>query len=257
MQAKNETNIKGIDVSHHNSLIDWKQVASDGVKYAFIKATEGTGFVDKKLRENATQAHENGIKVSYYHFAHPDMSPQAQANHFLTTIQGLPLDFPVVLDIETTKGLQASQITTFCLAFLTHIKARTDKTPILYTGASFAKTHLGKELVGFPLWVAHYNVDQPMKNNTWNRWAVFQYTDSGKVRGINGNVDMNWMEKEFWDIHMKEETTVDKMLANELILVLKTQWKVSDAMGMKEQAKYLGELADRVRVASGQEPQNK
>ncbi|QOS97882.1 glycoside hydrolase family 73 protein [Brevibacterium sp. JNUCC-42] len=54
----------------------------------------------------------------------------------------------------------------------------------------------------------------------------------------------------------KEETTVDKMLANELILVLKTQWKVSDAMGMKEQAKYLGELADRVRVASGQEPQN-
>ncbi|RAP25698.1 hypothetical protein C2W64_02410 [Brevibacillus laterosporus] len=42
------------------------------MKYAFIKATEGTGFVDKKLRENATQAHENGIKVSYYHFAHPD-----------------------------------------------------------------------------------------------------------------------------------------------------------------------------------------
>ncbi|MCR8937492.1 hypothetical protein O0555_09015 [Brevibacillus laterosporus] len=50
---------------------------------------------------------------------------------------------------------------------------------------------------------------------------------------------------------------MDRMLADEIILVLKTQWKVSDAMGMKEQAKYLGELADRVRVASGQEPQNK
>ncbi|AIG26605.1 hypothetical protein ABEP19_18415 [Brevibacillus laterosporus] len=50
---------------------------------------------------------------------------------------------------------------------------------------------------------------------------------------------------------------MDRMLANELILVLKTQWKVSDAMGMKEQAKYLGELTDRGRVASGQEPQNK
>ncbi|QDX92180.1 hypothetical protein EEL30_07225 [Brevibacillus laterosporus] len=96
-----------------------------------------------------------------------------------------------------------------------------------------------------------------MPNPTWNRWAVFQYSDCGKVAGIKGNVDMNWMEKDFWDIHMKEETTVDKMLANELILVLKTQWKVSDAMGMKDQAKYLGELADRVRIASGQEPQNK
>ncbi|TPG87867.1 hypothetical protein EEL32_10600 [Brevibacillus laterosporus] len=51
-----------------------------------------------------------------------------------------------MLDIETTKGLQAPQITAFCLAFLTYIKARTDKTPILYTGASFAKTHLGKAL---------------------------------------------------------------------------------------------------------------
>ncbi|RAP22346.1 hypothetical protein C2W64_03561 [Brevibacillus laterosporus] len=42
---------------------------------------------------------------------------------------------------------------------------------------------------------------------------------------------MNWMEIAFWDTHMKEKTTVDKMLADELILVLKTQWKVSDAMG--------------------------
>ncbi|MDN9010906.1 hypothetical protein [Brevibacillus laterosporus] len=50
---------------------------------------------------------------------------------------------------------------------------------------------------------------------------------------------------------------MDRMLADEIILVLKTQWKVSDAMGMKEQAKYLGKLADRVRAASEQEPQNK
>nr|WP_181460783.1 GH25 family lysozyme [Brevibacillus laterosporus] len=126
----------------------------------------------------------------------------------------------------------------------------------MYTGASFAKTNLGKALAGFLLWVAHYGTNQPMSNPTWSRWSVFQYSDCGKVAGINGNVDMNWMEKEFWDIHMEEETTVDKMLADELILVLKTHWKVSDAMGMKEQAKYLGELADRVRIASGQEPQN-
>ncbi|WP_197260552.1 hypothetical protein [Brevibacillus laterosporus] len=65
------------------------------------------------------------------------------------------------------------------------------------------------------------------------------------------------MEKDFWNAITQGETTVDKMLADELMLVLKTQWKVSDAMGMKEQAKYLGELADGVRIASGQEPQNK
>ncbi|QDX92784.1 hypothetical protein EEL30_10980 [Brevibacillus laterosporus] len=162
-----------------------------------------------------------------------------------------------MLDIEKTKGLQAPQITAFCLAFLTYIKARTDKTPILYTGASFAKTHLGKALAGFLLWVAHYGTNQPMSNPTWSRWAVFQYSDCGKVAGINGNVDMNWMEKDFWDIHMKEETTVDKMLANEIIKVLKEQWVISDTLGYSEKKKYLGDLADRVRVASGQDPQNK
>jgi len=46
------------------------------------------------------------------------------------------------------------------------------------------------------------------------------------------------MEKDFWNAITQGETTVDKMLADELMLVLKTQWKVSDAMGMKEQAKY-------------------
>nr|WP_258398859.1 glycoside hydrolase family 25 protein [Brevibacillus laterosporus] len=118
-------------------------------------------------------------------------------------LKKLPLDFPVVLDIETTKGLKAPQITAFCLAFLTHIKARTDKTPILYTGASFAKTHLGKELAGFPLWVADYGTNQPMGNPIWSRWAVFQHSDCGKVAGIKGNVDMNWMEKDFWNANMK------------------------------------------------------
>ncbi|MCR8981835.1 hypothetical protein [Brevibacillus laterosporus] len=50
---------------------------------------------------------------------------------------------------------------------------------------------------------------------------------------------------------------MDRMLADEIILVMKTQWKVSDVKGMKEQAKYLGDIADQVRVTSGQEPQNK
>lgn len=257
MQAKNTTNIKGIDVSKWQGEINWSQVASDGVKYAFIKATEGTSLVDRKLKENAQGANRAGIKVGYYHFAHPDLSAQAQAEHFVQTVKGLPCDMPLVLDIETDKGLTPAQITAFCLAFLTHVKGHTGKTPMIYTGAYFAKRNLGKTLAGFPLWVAHYNTNQPILNPTWSRWAVFQYSDCGKVAGIKGSVDMNCMEKDFWDATMKEETTMDRRLADEIILVLKTQWKVSDAMGMQEQAKYLGELADRVRIASGQEPQNK
>ncbi|MCR8981161.1 hypothetical protein NW802_15600 [Brevibacillus laterosporus] len=62
MQVKNETNIKGIDVSKWQGEIHWNQVASDGVKYAFIKATEGTSLVDKKLKENAEGANRAELK---------------------------------------------------------------------------------------------------------------------------------------------------------------------------------------------------
>ncbi|ATO47798.1 hypothetical protein ABD72_23355 [Brevibacillus laterosporus] len=96
---------------------------------------------------------------------------------------------------------------------------------MIYTGAYFAKRNLGKALSSFPLWVAHYNTNQPMPNPTWSRWAVFQYSDCGKVAGIKGNVDMNCMEQDFWNAIMKGETPVDKMLADELILVLKTQFE--------------------------------
>ncbi|QOT01293.1 hypothetical protein JNUCC42_09155 [Brevibacterium sp. JNUCC-42] len=59
--------MKGIDVSKWQGEIN--QVASDGVKYAFIKATEGTSLVDRKLKENAQRANRAGIKVGYYHLA--------------------------------------------------------------------------------------------------------------------------------------------------------------------------------------------
>ncbi|MGG0793642.1 GH25 family lysozyme [Brevibacillus laterosporus] len=124
------------------------------MKYAFIKATEGTSLVDKKLKENAQGANRAGIKVGYYHFAHPDLSAQVQAEHFVQTVKGLPCDMPLVLDIETDKGLTPAQITAFCLTFLTHVKGHTGKTPMIYTGAYFAKRNLGKALAGFPLWVA-------------------------------------------------------------------------------------------------------
>ncbi|WP_082890992.1 glycoside hydrolase family 25 protein [Brevibacillus sp. SKDU10] len=196
------------------------------------------------------------MKVGYYHFAHPDISAQVQADHFFQTVKGLPCDMPLVLDIETDKGLTPAQITAFCLAFLNHVKGHTGKTPMIYTGAYFAKRNLGKALAGFPLWVAHYNTNQPMLNPTWSRWAVFQYSDCGKVSGINGNVDMNCMEKDFWDAIMKEETTVKLEIANEIISHLQGQWAFYNQMGMKDKAVRIRELADELRVASGQAPQN-
>lgn len=198
MQLRNPNNIRIIDISHHQGTIDWPKVAADGVKGVFIKATEGIGYIDPLFRKNVQGAIAAGLKVGFYHFAHPDNSPVAEAKHFTDTVKGLKTDLPLVLDLEQAKGKTGYQLTTFAASWLDEVERLTTKRVMLYTGASFAKTYLGAALSKWPLWVAHYNVNQPMANATWNKWAVFQYTSSGKVNGIVGNVDVNEMELSYW-----------------------------------------------------------
>ncbi|RBN38619.1 autolysin, partial [Priestia megaterium] len=78
MQNRNNQNIKVIDVSHHNGTFDWAKVASDGVKGAYIKLTEGTTFLDKKSYDNYIGAKNAGLRVGFYHFAHADNDPIAE-----------------------------------------------------------------------------------------------------------------------------------------------------------------------------------
>ncbi|MFD2442573.1 GH25 family lysozyme [Bacillus sp. CGMCC 1.16607] len=187
--------MKGIDVSHWNGEIDWVKVAADGVKFVFIKATEGTSYSRLSyFKENAPLAQAAGIKVGAYHYAQFSTVAQArvEAAYFLQSIKGITLDYPAVLDLEVNKG-QASKatLTSAAIAFLDMIK-NAGYTPMLYTGKSFLENQLDESMLeGYPLWVARYN-------NTLGRNAdIWQHTDSGKVSGIKGNVDMNIAYREF------------------------------------------------------------
>lgn len=224
MQKKGSNHIRGIDVSHHQNTIKWPSVAASGIVFAFIKATEGTVFIDSMLKRNGKEAHAAGIKVGYYHFAHVKGDPIAQAEFMLQAISDLPLDLPLVLDMEQTYGLDKEAITAFCLEFLNHLKLRTGRTPMLYSGASFARTYFGKELKQFPLWVAHYQVETPMSNDVWDKWTVFQYTSTGTVPGIAGSVDLNVMEPNF----IPKEKQIPKEAAERLNQLLKSLWVLED-----------------------------
>jgi len=207
VQARSASNVKGIDVSHWQGKIDWAKVAGDGVKFAFIKATDGATAVDSEFVRNAAEAAKAGIRVSYYHYARPEKNDAArEAARFASAVKGKRIDWPLALDVEGEAAkLGRKALTAWCLAFLRELEKLTGRPGMLYTGASFAKTHLDKELASFPLWVAHYGTNKPMANPTWERWAVFQYTSQGKVAGIAGNVDVNAMEAEFYERYAGEE----------------------------------------------------
>ena len=141
------------------------------------------------------------LRIGFYHYAHPELNDAGkEAANFAKTAAGCKTDFPHVLDVEgEASKVPDEQLTAWCVEWLETVEKLTGHPAMLYTGASFAKSNLRKPLGKWPLWIAHYDTDRPMANDTWSEWAVFQYTSEGTVAGISGNVDVNAMEQAFFD----------------------------------------------------------
>jgi lysozyme len=206
MQARSDKHLKGIDVSKWQGTIDWKKVKSCGVDFVIIKATEGQRTTDPNFLQNVKGAKEAGLKVGAYHYAHPDNDPIKEVEHFLTVTAGIELDLPPALDLEVNKGLSKAQVTNFARKWLSELEKRIGRKPLFYSYTHFIRSYIGKEVSAWPLWIAHYGVTTPGTNGVWDRWEIFQYSDSGKVAGISGNVDLNVMEPSFL---VKEEQPKD------------------------------------------------
>lgn len=202
MQTRSPNNIKLIDVSRHQGSIDWQLVGKSGVKGAYVKATEGVGYIDPMFRRNAVGAAAVGLKVGYYHYARPETgnSAKAEAEAYLDTIRGMNPSLPHVLDVEgAAANIGKDRLSDWVADWLTAVTGYAGQKVMIYTGASFAKSYLlGAKLAGYPLWVAHYDAERPMSGPTWDRWAMWQYTSGGSVPGIAGRVDMNEMDLAFW-----------------------------------------------------------
>ncbi|WP_350300590.1 phage tail spike protein [Peribacillus frigoritolerans] len=188
--------IKGIDVSHWQGSINWGLVAADGVKFAFIKATQGTTYIDSTFKTNISNAKKNGLKVGAYHFANFKSNSEAlaEAKFFLNTVKDFEMDLPLVLDIETDSGnIGKSALTAAARTFLEYLISQGRKV-MIYTYLSFYKNSI--DASGYPLWIARYTT---ASDPDITGWTVWQYTQEGKVNGITGNVDVNRAIDSFFD----------------------------------------------------------
>ncbi len=195
--------IEGIDVSHWQGTIDWARVKAAGKKFAFIKASEHTSFVDDKYATNRAKAKANGILVGAYHFARPDTSAGDavnEADHFIDTAGPVSGELLPVLDLEVTGGLTDSQLAAWAKAFLDRVYERTGVKGAIYMSPSFWSNYAGNSLnlanAGYKvLWIAHWTTGPtptvPASNWGGNGWTFWQYTSSGAVDGIGGRVDLN------------------------------------------------------------------
>lgn len=184
----------GIDVSHHQGVIDWQRVAEASqvkgfpIKFAFIKATEGSTFTDPDYQNNISNARRAGIVCGAYHFYDPWTSPEKQAQHFINTVQPERGDMVPVVDVERG-GRSSANLRQDLSIFMTLIEEHFGVKPILYTSVKFRQRNLNSHnFDDYPFWVAHYYVVRP---NTDKNWCFWQFTDRAGVEGIAGYTDFN------------------------------------------------------------------
>lgn len=194
--------IVGVDVSHLEGTIDWQQVAHAGNTFAYIKASEGTAYVDPTYATNRANAEAAGLRVGAFHYAQPDAAPgnaAANADHFIDTAGLRSGELLPVLDVELTNGLSAGQLQAWVGAFLDRVYQRTGLRAMIYTSPNFWRDHVGGTTSfatnGSGLWVAHWtdaaSPSVPAANWAGYGWTVWQYSDHATVPGINRPTDVD------------------------------------------------------------------
>lgn len=190
---------EGIDVSQWQGTIDYARVKQDGIQIVYIKASEGTRYVDPYFRTNYTNAKANGLQVGFYHYvrARTEEQGRQEARHFANTISGTSPDCRLAMDFESFGDLTVGQINQISRAFLSELKTITGKDLVIYSNTNNARNVFDESLAEeYPLWVANYGVETPPSNGKWNSWVGFQYTSRGNVTGIEGYVDRDKFTKE-------------------------------------------------------------
>jgi lysozyme len=184
----------GIDVSKWQGSIDWDAVAADGVVFAFIRVSDGIAYPDSYFDINWSEAKRVGIIRGAYQFFRPGADAIAQADLLLDAMGPLETgDLPPVADVEATDSQTAATIVSKLHQWMDHVEAALGVTPFIYTGKYFWQDNVASsDFVSYPLWHAQYtSAACPNIANQWSDWVIWQYTSSGSVDGISGNVDCN------------------------------------------------------------------
>ncbi len=181
--------VHGIDVSAYQGRIDWPEVARHAVRFAFIKASEGVSRQDPRFARNWREARAAGICRGAYHYFLPNRSGAEQAQLFIQTVPLGPGDLPPVLDVEAAQFHDVAAMRREVATWLRLVEAHYGVTPILYSNHGFYRRHLAGHFDGYPLWLAHYEVDRPALPAS--KWIIWQHSDEAYVPGIRGTVDFN------------------------------------------------------------------
>lgn len=192
--------LRGVDVSHYQGEIDWQQIREQGIDFAFIKATEGSSYVDERYEENRKNAREAGLYIGAYHFFSFDSPAASQAEHFIATAGEMSGALPPVVDIEyygdkRENPPEKAQVVSGLQELLDALETEYGVKPVIYTTYTVYNKYIRNGFQEYPLWIR--NVYYPPAD-IGREWTFWQYSDTGELKGTAGEekfVDLNVFRK--------------------------------------------------------------
>jgi GH25 family lysozyme M1 (1,4-beta-N-acetylmuramidase) len=199
----------GCDIASYQGTVDFDRL-KPAVSFVIAKATEGTSFIDATFAHNWTEAKRVGLRRGAYHFARPDLGLNAQdeARHFLSILGPLDSADILALDYEVDWG---GYVVGWCKVWLDAVKLATGITPYIYLNLYLSHVYDWGAIAkpgGYPLWLADYDgLPNTEIQTPWPTVAIKQWTSTGTLPGIQGNVDLNT------GFALEEEVTNETLIA--------------------------------------------
>ena len=197
----------GIDVSHYQGEIDWNAVKKSGVTFAILKIGEYWSnskrvIFDQFFEKNYAACKRLGIAVGgyFYSYAFNGDEANAEADVCLSLIKNKKFELPIFLDVEdkiiknavANGKASVDTITNAAVTFCQRMASAGHQGGV-YASRDFFYNYFNIPLIEkFAIWLAHYTTNQ---TNYTGKYDFWQYTSTGSVPGINGNVDLNWFYK--------------------------------------------------------------
>ena len=183
----------GIDVSTWNGRIDWDAVKRSGVKFALLRLGYGSNITsqdDNTFEYNYTHATAAGIPIGAYIYSYAANASMAksEAQHCIRVLKGKKLQLPVYIDFE--EDSLAGVAYTVAQTWIAEMK-KAGYTPGIYTTSHWFRNYVGEHNVS--KWIAYWGNDDGTLCSRPAGSDIHQYTSKGRINGINGDVDLNYM----------------------------------------------------------------
>lgn len=198
----------GIDVSKWQGRIDWEKVKADGIEFAMIRAGYGKNNIDEQFERNVKECNRLGIPCGVYWFSYAYTADMAkrEAKQCIAAIKPYRVEYPVCFDFEydsvsyakkqgvtITKALATALVEAFCNEI-----EKAGYYAMNYTNRDYLKKYFDMSILKkYDLWLALWPSSKKPDVDRSGECGLWQYTDKGRVNGINGNVDMNVAYKDY------------------------------------------------------------